>query len=813
MYRKSFFNPFAALLLTLAVLAFIVDVVLPSGGDIDAFTPIVLFLMWLIGGFVRLFYEKEAKCSFEGHMHEASHAVAWKRNGGRWEQVDVNNLRPGDAIRVSAGMLCPVDVSLISGSVLASESSLTGESGLVEKKEGSILRAGVVITNGQAVAEVVSGIDEKNRRFRFDGGLCAGYAAGAKDVCLSFARCMIVIVPFVLFVRGVVLGDWPHALLFALGAAVGLVPEMLPVVNGACLSRGARRLKGKHVIVKSVDAMESLGSMDVVCVDKTGTLTEDLAMLEYYVDVLGNESIRTLGLAYLECVKQGATLNQLNKAVVSACDSPDFHFPTRDLAGACDSFETIPFDHVSKSSGVKLVVAPDMLKGLALHGSFGDGLTIVKGEVESVCAKCSQVDIKGEIVPMGPDGEKSILDAAEEMRSDGIKVLAVAYGFDAADWDGLVLCGFLGFFDAPKKSARAAVSALSDLSVEVRVLTGDSLSVARSVCSRLGIPSDDVVTGAMLAEMTESEALSRVARTYVFAELTPAQKAQIVNLLGFAGHTVGYIGDGVNDVPALRAADVGIVVDSAAVESKKAADLVLLERDLGVVAEGVREGRKAFANASKYVRIASSSNFGNICSVAAASVFLPFLPATASQLLVLNLSYDAVCLAMPWDNVDDEEINKPKMWTGKGLGGFMACFGLASAVFDVVAFAILFFVVCPMACGGFYSTLDSAGRTLFIAVFQSGWLLECVWTQSLVILALRTRHFFGGGKACRSLAAMVAFMLIASALLLLSPASSLLGLAPMPVWYLGVVALLSVLYLTLVSFFKRAYLSRAENLF
>ncbi len=328
-----------------------------------------------------------------------------------------------------------------------------------------------------------------------------------------------------------------------------------------------------------------------------------------------------------------------------------------------------------------------------------------------------------------------------------------------------MLCGFLGFFDAPKASARAAVKALSDLSVEVRVLTGDSASVAKSACSRLGIASDTVITGAMLDTMSESEALLRVGRGRIFAELTPIQKARIVNLIRLSGHTVGYIGDGVNDVPALTAADVGIVVDSAAAESKEVADLVLLEADLGVVAEGVREGRRAFANASSTFASPRARASGNICSVAAASVFLPFLPATAAQLLILNLLYDAVCLSISWDNVDAEEIKQPKTWSEKGLGSFMGCFGIASSAFDIITFAILFLVVCPGACGGSYAALDAAGKASFIALFQAGWLLECIWTESLVVLTLRSRHLGNkGGYPCRPLAIMSVSMLALSAL-------------------------------------------------
>lgn len=814
MIRKSFFNPFSSLLLALAGLAFLVDVLPQAEGQTGVFAPAVLFLMWLVGGLVRLFYENEAKRSFDRHMFKANHAAVWKRVDACWAQVDADRLMPGDVIRLYAGMLCPVDAVLAEGEhILVSESSLTGESGQTVKREGETVRAGTTIVDGKASATVLTRIADEQPVLRRHARMGTQFGAGAKSICAALVRCMLIVLPFVIMIRGFVLGDWAQALLFALGTAVGLVPEMLPVVTSVCLSGSAHRLKSKQVIVKNVDAMESLGSMDVVCVDKTGTLTEDAAVLEYYTDILGNESEQALNLAYLESMNQGAAVNQLNRAIADACAAPGLCLVAKDLAGAFTLHASDPFDHVTKASGVKLDATSGTLNRLGLHTRPGAHLTIVKGEVESVCARCAWANFKGELVPMDADGRRSAYEVAEDMRADGIKVLAIAYSTTSADWDDLVLCGFLGFFDRPKASARAAVQALSDLSVEVRVLTGDSASVARSTCSRLGIPADNVITGGMFEGMTESEALVQVGRTRVFAELTPAQKAQIVSLIRLSGHTVGYIGDGVNDVPALTSADVGIVVDSAAAESKKVADLVLLERDLGVVAEGVSEGRASFANASKYIRIASSSNFGNICSVAASSIFLPFLPATAAQLLLLNLCYDATCLALSWDNVDDVEIARPKAWSGKGLGSFMLHFGFASSAFDIITFAILFLGVCPAVCGAPFAALDAAGRAAFIATFQAGWLLECAWTESLVLLVLRTRSVRDGDRPCTPLVVMVVVMLVVTALLALSPVAQLFGLATLPLWYLGIVVVLSVLYLVVASTIKRAYLSRSSSLF
>lgn len=508
--------------------------------------------MWLVGGLVRLFYENEAK--------RALIAICLKRTTRPFGNASMRvgfklmptGLCPGDVVRLYAGMLCPVDVTLAKGDqVLVSESSLTGESGQTAKREGETVRAGTTIVDGKASATVLARIADEQPVLRRRARMGTQFGAGAKSICAALVRCMLIVLPFVIMIRGFVLGDWAQALLFALGTAVGLVPEMLPVVTSVCLSGSAHRLKNKQVIVKNVDAMESLGSMDVVCVDKTGTLTEDAAVLEYYTDILGNESEQTLNLAYLESTSQGAAANQLNRAIADACAAPELHLAAKDLGHAFALHASDPFDHVTKASGVKLDATPGALGCLGLQVRPGNHLTFVKGEVESVCTRCAWANFKGELVPWMPMAVRAPTRLPRTCAPMASKCSAVAYSTTSADWDDLVLCGFLGFFDRPKASARAAVQALSNLSVEVRVLTGDSASVARSTCSRLGIPADSVITGSMLQAMEESEALIRVGKARVFAELTPAQKAQIVSLIRLSGHIVGYIGDGVNDVPAL----------------------------------------------------------------------------------------------------------------------------------------------------------------------------------------------------------------------------------------------------------------------
>ena len=453
MIKKSFFNPFSSLLLALAGLAFLVDVVPQAQGQTGVFAPTVLFAMWLVGGLVRLFYENEAMRTFNRHMLRASHAAVWKRVDACWVQINADRLVPGDVIRLYAGMLCPVDAILAQGNhILVSESSLTGESGQTAKREGETVRAGTTIVDGKASATVLACADKDEavpcRRAR----PATQFNVGAKSICAALVKCMLIVLPFVITIRGVVLGDWAQALLFALGTAVGLVPEMLPVVTSVCLSGSARRLKNKQVIVKNVDAMESLGSMDVVCVDKTGTLTEDVAVLEYYTDILGNESEQTLNLAYLESMNQGTVANQLNRAIADACAAPELRLAAKDLGHSFTLYASDPFDHVVKASGVKLGTTPGALGCLGLPARPDSRLTIVKGEVESVCAHCDWASFKGELVPMNEEGRQSAYEVADECKA---RIESGKYDVIILNFANCDMVGHTGVFDAAVKAVEA----------------------------------------------------------------------------------------------------------------------------------------------------------------------------------------------------------------------------------------------------------------------------------------------------------------------------------------------------------------------
>lgn len=813
MFAKSFFNLFSIVLLALAVVSFVSDVLFEPNESLGIFVPVVLIVIWLAGGVVRFGYEDGAKRRFQRHMARSANRLVLKKTDGTWEYVEPLSLQVDDVVRLGSGDICPVD-AVLAGDVaaLVSAASVTGESGLSVCHPGEVIAAGATVVDGKTTARVVSCYNEVPTSRRSPVG---SYSKGAKDICLVLIKVMLVIALVALFGRGVVTGEWGGAFLFAASAIVGLVPEMLPVVTSVCLSGGARRLEREHVIVKDVDSMERLGGIDVLCMDKTGTLTSDEASLEYFTDIFGNESARTLELAYLECSSHGHICNHLDNAVMSLCTSGRVQVVARDLDDAFRRVGTDPFEHGSKNSGAKVEATQGALSRIGVNGSSQRPvLTIVKGEVESICRRCSWADFRGQLVPMNPSSTFQALSLADDMRSDGIKVLAVAYGVDVDGWKGLTLCGFLAFFDAPKKSARAAVKSLSALGVRPKVLTGDSAAVATSVCGRLGISADQVLTGDDIAKMGEDELLIAVDRTSVFAELSPLQKFMVVSALRSSGRTVGYLGDGLNDLPAIQSSDVGIVVNSAATEVKEAADVILEHKDLAVVARGVKEGRRAFANAAKYIRIASSSNFGNVCSVVISGLLLPFLPAIAGQLLVLNLVNDITCLALTVDRVSAEEANKPRTWSGRSLSRFMAVFGPVSTAFDLLTFSLLFFFVCPQVCGGAFFALDAAGRTLFAAAFQAGWLLECAWTQSLAVLMLRaSKAFDKGNRPCTVLVVVIGFVLAASSLLLSTPIAEIVGMVSVPPWFLLVVGVESFVYLLMVFLLKRWFLKRYGRLF
>lgn len=782
LYRlhRAFINPFSMILFVLAAISLVTDVFLASNFSRNFTTVTLILSMLLISGVVRFTQELRAKHMADHLTRMIASNVLVLRNG-EWITLPSTQLVVGDTVRLFAGDRVPADLRLTGAKDLfVSQSVLTGESTILEKHAKTLsqrkarsyaeysnlafMGSSVIGGTGEGVVLAVGpdtvyggfSSSETSRDNRFD--------RGANSIARVLIHFMVALVPVVFIACGATKGNWLSAFLFALSVAVGLTPELLPMVINACLAKGSSAMGKKQTVVKNINAMQEFGSMDVLCVDKTGTLTGDSIVLEYYMDVLGNESQQVLDFAYLNSLYHTGVRNHLDDAILNCRDMPGHSVHFQSLEMEHTKLDEFPFDYDRKLASVHAIV--------------------------------------------------------DEMLEDGMKVLAVAYkplareSLETADEQGLILLGYLAFFDAPKHTAADAIRALQDHHVGIRVLTGDQKSVAVSICRRLGMGAAEAMTGAELAELSDNELPMKIERTTVFAELSPKQKVQIVQTLQANGHTVGFLGDGMNDLPAIVESDVGISVDTAADAVKEGADVILLKKDLNVLEAGIQEGRKAFSNVSKYIKITASSNFGNIFSIVIASVFLPFFPMTSVQLLLLSLLYDMLCLVLPWDNVDQEACAQPLEWSGRTLGRFMRFFGPISSIFDLLTFAFLFFVLCPTVCHGSFASLAGSEEQLrFISLFQTGWFLESMWTQVLILHLLRTKKVpLLQSRPSRPVMLVTTLGILFFTILTFTPMGHLIGLTALPIPYFIFLVVVVLLYLLLVTWTKSFYIKKYREL-
>ena len=609
---------------------------------------------------------------------------------------------------------------------------------------------------------------------------------------------------------GITGGKWLESFAFALSVAVGLMPEMLPMVITACLAKGSLAMGKKQTIIKDLNAMQSFGSMDVLCMDKTGTLTNESILLEYYMDILGNENTEVLDLAYLNSSYHSGVRNPIDNAILACKSMPGREIHYAKLLTEYQKADEIPFDYTRK------------FVSTLVQDNTGNSHLIMKGDIAHILSRCSHVEYRGTRLPMEKDARQSVFSVVGEMLQDGMKVIAVARKHVGTrkeitpdDEKDMTLVGYLSFFDAPKQTASESVTALKRLKVIPKILTGDQAAIALSVCRRVGISAEHILTGTQLDEMTDCELKKVVEETHVFAELTPGQKVRLVSALKENGHTVGFLGDGVNDIPALNEANVGISVDAAVDAAKDAADVVLLQKDLNVLEQGVLEGRKTFTNMLKYIKITASSNFGNIFSIICASAFLPFLPMTSIQILLLNLLYDTLCIVLPWDNVDEEEILSPRDWSGKTLKQFMLSFGPISSLFDIVTFLFLYYFLCPALCGGatYLQLTDPSLKLQYAALFQTGWFLESMWTQVLILHFLRTAKIpFLQSRASALVISITLVGILAFTALTFTSGASLFGLTKLPLWYFAFLLLVAFFYMLLSSVTKYFYKNKYQEL-
>jgi Mg2+-importing ATPase len=617
---------------------------------------------------------------------------------------------------------------------------------------------------------------------------------GVRSFTWLMIRFMVVMVCTVFFIVGLTKGNWLEALLFGLSIAVGLTPEMLPMIVTVNLAKGALTMAKKKVIVKRLPSIQNFGAIDILCTDKTGTLTQDKVVLEVHVDITGNESQDVLNYAYLNSYYQTGLRNLLDLAVIERADL--------DVEQSTRLVDELPFDFQRRRMSV--VVDYE-----------GDHVLICKGAVEEIYSCCTQYQIGDEVYPLIDMIRADLFEEVERLNGDGFRVLGLAYRefprerktFTTADESQLILLGYIAFFDPPKVSTTEALKLLKEVGVKVKILTGDNELVTRKVCRDVGLGIDRLVTGAELSRMTAEELSGVTLEADVFVKLTPTQKEQIVRSLRTSGHVVGFMGDGINDAPALKAADVGISVDSAVDVAKEAADIVLLEKSLLVLEEGIVEGRRVFANIVKYIRMGASSNFGNMFSVVGASYLLPFLPMQPIQILVNNLLYDFSQTGIPTDRVDEELVAKPLKWNIENIKRFMVFIGPISSIFDYATYALMWFF---FRCSAFANpATGSVQKEMLARLFQTGWFVESLLTQTLIVHIIRTRRVpFFGSRASLPMTLTTLVIMAIGAWLPYSPFAGTLGMVPLPVVYWAWIAAFLLSYAVLTHLTKTWFIRR-----
>ena len=836
---RCYLNPFNLLLTALALLSFL---------SADAKATVVIAVMVALSTGIRFVQEGRSHRAAEGLRAMVSNtATVIRRAAGRAsttlpalptkpQEIALRELVAGDVVALSAGDMIPADCRVLTArDLFVAQAAMTGESLPVEKfVQGTRPIADSVAASSPTPAAGTGPLDQRNVVFMgtnvvsgtatalviatggrsYFGTLAAhatatettpnAFQAGVNSVSWLLIRFAAVMVPIVFFVNGFTKGDWLEAFMFALSVAVGLTPEMLPMIVTSTLAKGAVLLSRKKVVVKRLDAIQNFGAMDILCVDKTGTLTQDKIALARHADAYGQDTDEVLNFAFLNSYYQTGLKNLLDRAVLDRVELA----AELKLKDAYRKVDEIPFDFERRRMSV---VVATLVAGQDQHHEL-----ICKGAVEEVLSACTHVRIQ-EPTDASLDGERTMptlpLDAALLVRTkavtaglnaEGLRVVAVAVktlppaqsAYSVADEAGLTLIGYIAFLDPPKESAAPALEKLAAHGITVKVLTGDNDLVTLQVCRQVGLPADVVLLGTQIEALSD-DALKAAAESHsIFAKLTPLHKERIVRALRANGHVVGFMGDGINDAPALRAADIGISVDSAVDIAKEAADIILLEKSLLVLDDGVVEGRTTFCNLLKYIRMTASSNFGNVLSVLVASAFLPFLPMLPLQLLVQNLLYDIGQTGIPFDNVDPELVTKPLKWNPSDIGRFMLFFGPISSVFDIITFGVMWWV---------FDANSVARQTLF----QSGWFVVGLLTQTLVVHMVRTPKMpFVHSHAAAPLMGMTLAIMAVGVWLPLGPLAGYFKLQALPAAYYGWLVAILLGYCTLTTLMKRLYIRR-----
>ncbi|EPE3623620.1 magnesium-translocating P-type ATPase [Serratia marcescens] len=822
---KAFNNPFIFVLMVLAAISFFTDYWLPrqSGEETELTGVIIILTMVTLSGLLRFWQEYRTNKAAEAlkSMVRTTATVLRRSSYSAHPltlEVPIRELVPGDIIQLSAGDMVPADVRLIaSRDLFISQAILTGEAIPIEKYDtmgnvaqkssdgevssenallelSNICLMGTNVASGTATAVVVA----TGGRTYF-GSLAksivgsraqTAFDRGVNSVSWLLIRFMLVMVPVVLLINGFTKGDWSEAALFALAVAVGLTPEMLPMIVSSNLAKGAIAMSRRKVVVKRLNAIQNFGAMDVLCTDKTGTLTQDRIILEHHIDVNGARDNEVLHLAWLNSFHQSGMKNLMDQAVIRFGRGK----PGIEALGRFSKVDELPFDFVRRR--LSIVVADEN----------GKQQLICKGAVEEMLEIATHVR-EGDKTLELDDARRAALQAlAREYNEDGFRVLVLATReldaqrpadpLSVADERDMVVQGLLTFLDPPKESAQQAIAALQENGVTVKVLTGDNPVITCKICRDVGLEPGEPLSGLQIEQMDDEELAREVEQRTVFTKLTPLQKSRVLKMLQANGHTVGFLGDGINDAPALRDADVGISVDTGTDIAKESADIILLEKNLMVLEEGVIKGRETFGNIIKYLNMTASSNFGNVFSVLVASAFIPFLPMLAIHLLIQNLMYDISQLSLPWDKMDKEFLRKPRKWDSKNIGRFMLWIGPTSSIFDITTYALMWYVF-------------AANSVEHQALFQSGWFIEGLLSQTLVVHMLRTQKIpFIQSTAALPVLLTTGLVMALGIYIPFSPLGALVGLQPLPWEYFPWLAATLVSYCVVAQLMKRFYIRR-----
>ena len=800
-FLNLFLSPLPLLLLGLSAIALFT-------GEIHGAEVIVLMVfLSTVLAFVQEYRSGKAAESLRSLVRTTAAAMRRRSSAAVSEKFDValSELVPGDIVHLSAGDMVPADMRLLSvKDLFVNQSSLTGESMPVEKYTDKTLSAkisipdlvnicfmgthvisgtavGVIVASGERTffGSIASSVAEEKELTNFDQGV--------QRYIWLMIRIMLFMVPTVFLINGLIKGNWVEALLFASAVAVGLAPEMLPMLVTINLAKGGMAMSRKKVIVKRLNAIQNFGAMDILCADKTGTLTQDKVILEKHVDITGKEDERVLELAYLNSHYQSGLKNLLDNAVL---EHVEVHRRLHEL-DVYQKVDEIPFDFVRRRMSVIV------RKGQASN------LLICKGAVEELLGVCNYYRQDDQILPLESSHMEEAHKVVKALNSEGFRVIAVAYRevaqahavYEPIDESDLILSGYIAFLDPPKESAGPAISALHSYGVTVKILTGDNEEVSRKICHDVGLAVDRILTGNQIEQMTDADLAGAVKSTTVFVKLYPQQKARIIKALQQQGHVIGFMGDGINDGPALKAADVGISVDNAVDVAKESADIILMEKNLIVIKDGVIEGRKVFGNIIKYIRMSASSNFGNMFSVLGASAFLPFLPMAPVQILFNNLMYDFSQTAVATDSVDEEYISQPRKWELGNIARYIFTVGPISSIFDYVTFALMWFV---FKC----TTPTHAG------LFQTAWFVESLLSQTLIVHVIRTGKIpFVQSKPSKPLLVTTFAISILGAYLPYSNFAPQLQMVPLPVDFWLYLSVIILVYLGLTQIIK-TYLIR-----